>query len=162
MSESERDREIQKEILRDRKFSLAAAIAQEGGGFLKGESPVPRQVQVLAEINQFIDAHLADSSGALQYVLKQWLKGDGESLSQHEETPVLALKPLLSRLLDNENLYFEFVRQVDLKWGQMHEERPFFQRPGQPAHPDDEYSHDSVRERLTQLQTQLSAQQPDA
>ena len=47
------------------------------------------------------------------------------------------------------------MRQVDIKWGQMYGERPHFQQPGQPPHPDDEYTHESVRQDLLDLQVKL-------
>ena len=50
----DRDIAIQREILAGRKFSLAEAIGRERGSFLKGYSPVPKQVQAIAEINAFI------------------------------------------------------------------------------------------------------------
>ncbi len=51
---SDRNLAIQREILAGRKFSLAEAIGREGGSFLKGDSPVPKQAQATAEINAFI------------------------------------------------------------------------------------------------------------
>jgi len=54
------EREIIADLLSARKFSLADAIAKEGGGFLKGESPVPKLVQATTEINNFITANLID------------------------------------------------------------------------------------------------------
>ena len=45
---------LQQDILRDRPFSLAEAIGREGGTFLKGESTVPKLVQVITEIIAFL------------------------------------------------------------------------------------------------------------
>ena len=50
----DRDLAIQREILAGRKFSLAEAIGREGGSFLKGDFPVPKQEQAIAQINAFI------------------------------------------------------------------------------------------------------------
>jgi len=150
----EQDNNLQKEILSERRYSLASAIAQEGGNFLKGESPVPKLVQVTTEINLFIDHHLPDSSGALQAVLKRWIKTDS-LISQHIESPLTGLEKIIDKILKNQELFYEMVRQADLKWGQMYAERPYFQKPGQPPHPDDEYSHESVREKLTDLKEKL-------
>lgn len=72
----DRDKQIQEDILSGRHYSLADAIAREGGIFLKGESPVPKLVQVTTEINLLIDQNLPDQSGALQSVLKHWVKSD--------------------------------------------------------------------------------------
>ncbi|NJL84642.1 MAG: hypothetical protein HC890_20060 [Chloroflexaceae bacterium] len=147
-SEPEETELIQQEILLERKFSLAELIGREGGSFLKGESPVPKLVQVLAEINLFIDQHLVDSSGALQSVLKDWVKNDEARVSRYFETPLAALGEIVTILLENPPLFYEFVRQVDIRWGQLYRDRPYFQRPGQAPHPDDEYTHESVHQHL--------------
>jgi hypothetical protein len=152
----EQDKEIQRDILSGQKYSLASAIAREGGSFLKGESPVPKLVQVTTEINLFIDRHLPDSTGALQLVLKHWVKGD-PLVSQNLESPLKGLAQILEKILNNEELFYEMVRQADVKWGQMYKERPYFQKPGQPPHPDDEYTHESVKEKLYSLQEKLSS-----
>jgi len=150
----EKNRRIEKEILSEQKYSLANAIGREGGNFLKGESPVPKMVQITTEINLFIDQHLPDASGALQSVLKHWVKSDS-LLGQNLDSPLKGLDKIIEKILNNQGLFYEIVRQADLKWGQMYEERPHFQKPGQPAHPDDEYSHQSVREKLSQLRQKL-------
>ncbi len=64
---------------------------------------------------------------------------------------------MVDKILSNSSIFYEFVRQVDLKWGQMYQERPFFQKPGQNAHPEDEYSHESVKAQLLSLQKQIKA-----
>ena len=148
--DKERDLAIQREILAGRKFSLAEAIGREGGGFLKGESPVPRLAQAIAELQMFINQNLSDSSGALQAVLYVWVKTDTR-VSQHLNSPLVALQEILTTLIDNQNLLHEFVREVDQKWGQIYDERPYFQQPGQNPHPEDEYTHESVRLQLMQL-----------
>lgn len=145
------DRELQRDILSGRKFSLADVIGQEGGSFLKGESPVPELMQAVAEINAFIAANLDDSSGALQAVLQNWVRDDQPKVSSSLSSPLVALRQIIEAILDNQELLYEFVRQVDFKWGQIYDERPYFQRPGQGPHPKDEYSHDSVREQLVSL-----------
>ena len=148
--DKERDLAIQREILAGRKFSLAEAIGREGGGFLKGESPVPRLAQAIAELQMFINQNLSDSSGALQAVLYVWVKTDTR-VSQHLNSPLIALQEILTTLIDNHNLLYELVREVDQKWGQIYDERPYFQQPGQNPDPEDEYTHESVRLQLIQL-----------
>ncbi|MDJ0680266.1 MAG: hypothetical protein QNJ18_10435 [Xenococcaceae cyanobacterium MO_167.B52] len=148
--DKERDLAIQREILAGRKFSLAEAIGREGGGFLKGESPVPRLAQAIAKLQMFINQNLSDSSGALQAVLYVWVKTDSR-VSRHLNSPLIALQEILDTLIDNQNLLHEFVREVDQKWGQIYDERPYFQQPGQNPHPEDEYTHESVRLQLIQL-----------
>ncbi|MDY6803556.1 MAG: hypothetical protein SXA11_07080 [Cyanobacteriota bacterium] len=146
--DKESDRNLQQDILSGRQFTLADVIGKEGGSFLKGESPVPPLMQAVAEINAFVAANLEDSSGALQAVLQSWVKNDREKVSNYFNSPLVALRQIIEAILNNEELFYEFVRQVDFKWGQIYGERPYFQRPGQPAHPLDEYSHESVREKL--------------
>ena len=154
----DRDREqellLQQDILSDRPFSLAEAIGREGGSFLKGESTVPKLVQVITSINTFIDRHLNDPSAALQAILHDLVKGDPR-VSKYKETPLVALEEILQSIIDNPNLLYELVRQVDIKWGQMYGERPYFQQPGQPPHPNDEYTHESVRIDLLDLLAKL-------
>jgi hypothetical protein len=148
--DNDRNLAIQQEILSGRQFSLAEAIGREGGNFLKGESPVPKLIQAIAEINRFINQNLSDSSGAIQAVLYVWVKTDSR-VSQYLNSPLMALNEILSTLLDNQDLLYEFVRQVDHKWGQLYGERPYFQQPGQLPHPEDEYTHESVRLKLMKL-----------
>lgn len=152
----EQDNNLQREIVSEQRYSLASAIAREGGNFLKGESPVPKLVQVTTEINLFIDRHLPDSSGALQAVLKRWVKSDSV-VSQHLDSPLTGLEKIIDKILQNQQLFYEIVREADLKWGQMYEERPYFQKPGDPAHPEDEYSHESVREKLSDLREKVAS-----
>jgi hypothetical protein len=154
---NDREREnllLQQDILDSRPFSIAEAIGREGGTFLKGESTVPKLIQVITAINIFIDRNLIDPDAALQAILHQWVKGDPR-VSQYKETPLVALAEILSSVLNNPNLLYELVRQVDIKWGQMYGERPYFQQPGQPPHPNDVYTHESVRQDLLDLQQKL-------
>ena len=74
--DNERNLAIQREILSGRKFTIAEAIGREGGSFLKGESPVPKLAQAIAELQMFINQNLSDSSGALQAVLYVLVKTD--------------------------------------------------------------------------------------
>ena len=147
-----------KDILDSRPFSIAEAIGREGGTFLKGESTVPKLVRVITTINTFIDRNLRDPWGALQAILYQWVKADFR-VSKYKETPLIALEEILQSILDNPDLLYELVRQVDIKWGHMYGERPYFQQPGQPPHPNDEYTHESVRQDLQNLLVRLKNHQ---
>ena len=147
-----------KDILDSRPFSIAEAIGREGGTFLKGESTVPKLIRVIATINTFIDRNLYDPSAALQAILHQWVKTDPR-VSQYKEAPLIALAEILQSILDNPHLLYELVKQVDIKWGQMYDERPYFQKPGQPPHPNDEYTHESVRKDLQNLSIRLKNHQ---
>lgn len=157
----DRDRDedlLLQDVLNSRPFSLAEAIGREGGDFLKGESTVPKLVQVITAINTFIDRNLQDPDAALQAILHQWVKGDPR-VSQYKETPLVALAEILQSIISNPNLLYELVRQVDIKWGQMYGERPYFQQPGQAPHPNDEYTHESVKIDLLDLQQKLRSHQ---
>jgi hypothetical protein len=146
--EQSRSREIQQELRLSRKFSLADAIGQEAGDFMKGESPVPKLVQVKTELSHLVSENLQDSSGALQVVLGRWITADESRISRYLNTPADALIELIQRILKTPDSLYELVRQADSLWGEMYDERPYFQRPGQAPHPDDEYTHESVREAL--------------
>ena len=156
-SDIDEDLLLQQDILDSRPYSLAEAIGREGGTFLKGESTVPKLVQVITKINTFIDRNLNDPAASLQAILHQWVKGDPR-VSKYKETPLVALDEILQSLIDNPNLLYELVRQVDIKWGQMYDERPYFQQPGEAPHPNDEYTHESVRQDILDLQTKLQQQ----
>lgn len=153
--EKKRAQEIQREIRSGREVTLADLISQEGGNFLKGESPVPKLVQVTTEIKLFITNHLKDKEGALQSVLQIIVESEQATVSRYLDTPLEALKVILNQLLTNDSLLFELVRRVDAKWGQIYGERPYFQQPGQVPHPDDEYTHESVRKQLEELLSQI-------
>lgn len=150
---TEVDQTIEQDIRRGRKFSLADAIGREGSDFLKGESPVPKLLQVKNELRGFVNTHLQDASGALQATLIDLIQSDDVVCSRYFDTPLLALIDLLHPLLTHDAYLREFVRRVDMRWGQLYGERPYFERPGQPPHPDDEYTIASVRSQLQGLLT---------
>lgn len=141
--------DIQQELRLSRPFTLADAIGQEAGSFMKGESPIPRLVQAKHGARQALKESLIDGPGALHRVLEQWLCDDETRLSQHSQNPTEAVKDLLEAVLRSPETFYELVRQADVTWGQIYDCRPYFQQPGQPPHPDDEYTHESVRETLS-------------
>ena len=149
--------DIQQELRLSRPFSLADVIGQEAGSFMKGESPVPKLMQLRGEALQGLKEHLTDRHGALQSVLQRWLAADETRLSRHLEAPINALKDLLESILASPETLYELVRQTDVTWGHLYDERPHFQRPGQAAHPDDEYTHESVRLALVDCLQRLRA-----
>lgn len=140
--------DIQQELRLSRPFTLADAIGQEAGDFMKGESPIPRLVQARHGAQQALKESLIDGPGALQQVLDRWLSDDETRLSRHLDTPPEAVKDLLEAILRSPETFYELVRQADVTWGQIYGSRPYFQQPGQPPHPDDEYTHESVRDTL--------------
>ena len=155
----ERDRVIEQEIRQGRKFSIASAIGKEGGDFLKGESPVPKLLQVKNELLVFVRQNLHDPSGALQATLQELIRADDVICSRYFEAPLSALVELLHPLTVQETLLQDFVRRVDMRWGQIYDERPHFERPGHPPHPEDEYTYESVRTQLSELITVAELQQ---
>ncbi|MGK7909917.1 MAG: hypothetical protein AB4050_00310 [Synechococcus sp.] len=147
-SDSDRESDLQQEILRGRKFTLSEAIAREAGSFMKGESPIPKYVQAEYAAKTIITKHLTDSGGILQIVLGRWVTVESR-ISRYVDDPVMAVHETVKMLLEQNELFSEFVREVDIQWGQVNGERPHFQRLGEKAHPEDEYSHESVREQLS-------------
>ena len=111
-------------------------------------------LRAVTEINGFIDKHLRDSSGALKAVLQDWVKQDSR-VSEHLDQPLIALEQILTSITTNSEILYEFVRQVDFKWGQIYGDRPYFQKPGQSPHPEDEYTHTSVQTQLVTLLKQV-------
>jgi len=157
--DNEQSRMIQQEILASREFSLAEVIGREGGSFLKGESPIPKLLQAKAEINLFIDRNLTDSSGALKAVLQTLVANDEARVSRHLGSPLDALREFLEVLIHNQQLLYEFVKQIDVQWGKLFGERPHFQQPGQAPHPEDEYTHESVHQQIVKLLEILNSYQ---
>ncbi|MBR8832037.1 MAG: hypothetical protein N5P05_000679 [Chroococcopsis gigantea SAG 12.99] len=160
-ADEDRDTELLEDVLRGRTFTIADLIAKEGGDFLKGESPVPRLLQAKIELKMWIKQHVNDSTGALKISLQDLVEENELIVSQHLENPFTALIKILENLIANRNVFYEFVKRVDMKWGQIYGERPHFQAIGQPPHPDDEYTHECVQEKLVKilatLKTQLSS-----
>lgn len=154
--ESTSDAALQQDILAGRTFSLADAIGREGSGFLKGESTIPKLVQAKTEVVVFIRTHLADSSGVLQAVLQDAIQADDLRVSTYINSPLFALRDMLQEVLGHPELFYDLVHQVDVRWGRMYGERPYFQKPGEPPHPEDEYSHESVRIQLEDLLNALT------
>jgi hypothetical protein len=150
--------DLQQELLGERRFSLAEVIGREGGSFMKGESPIPKLMQAKAEINLFIDRHLVDSTGALKAVLQTLVTTDDTCISRYLNSPLEGLRELLELMVHNPEFLYEFVKRVDIQWGQDFGERPHFQQPGQAPHPDDEYTHESVHRQLVELLNSIPQQ----
>jgi hypothetical protein len=153
---SEEDAELEREIRKERKFSLAEAIGRLAGpGAMKGESPVPRMQQAEAEIECWLRAHLSDSGGALQVILFRLVK-ESELLLHNFEHPLVVLAGYIQRVLGTDYLLRELVQDADVEWGQVMGERPCFEKEGTPSRPDDPYTVESVRKSLTGLLERLS------
>ena len=156
-SEAEADAELERDIRKERKFTLAEAIGRLAGpGAMKGESPVARLQQAEVEIETWLRSHLADAGGALQVVLHRHVKGS-ELLLNNFDQPLVVLASFCQRVLDSNYLLEELVRDADIEWGRLMDERPYFEKEGSPRHPDDPYTVESVRNALSGLLKQLAA-----
>jgi hypothetical protein len=153
----EADAELEREILEGRKFTLEEAIARMvGPGAMKGESPVTRKQQAEIEIGSWLRSHLTDAGGALEVVLHRRLKGS-ELLLNNFDQPLVVLASYCQQVLDSDYLLKEVVREADIEWGRLMQERPHFEKEGMPAHPDDCYTVESVRGTMSDLIEQLDA-----
>lgn len=143
--------EIEREIRAERKFSLADAIGRMAGpGAMKGISPVTRKRQAEAELQAYLNRHVTDSGGVLTALLLRYVT-QGDLLLEHLDQPLVALASQIERALASDYRMQELVRTADAEWGRTVGERPYFDREGQPPHPDDPYTAESVRAVLTQL-----------
>jgi hypothetical protein len=153
---SDADAELEQEIRKEHKFSLAEALGRMAGpGAMKGESPVTRMRQAEIEIQSWLRSHLADAGGALQVVLHRHVKGS-EILLNNFDQPLVVLARCCERVLDSDYLLKELVRAADTEWGRLMYEQPYFEKEGRPHHPDDPYTAESVRAALSGLLKQLA------
>lgn len=154
---SEADAELEREILKGRKFTLEEAIARlVGPGGMKGTSPVARLQQAEVEIETWLRLHLADAGGALGVVLHREVKGS-ELLLNNFEQPLVVLASYCQQVLASDYLLKELVRNADVEWGRIMDERPYFEKSGSPSHPEDPYTVDSVRSALSAVLRQVAA-----
>jgi hypothetical protein len=153
---SDADADLEREVRKGRKFTLAEAIGRMAGpGAMKGESPIARLQQAGVEIENWLGCHLADAAGGLQVALLRGVK-ESELLFNNFDEPRVVLGSYCQRILGSEYLLEELVRQADIEWGSIFGERPYFEKAGSPAHADDPYTLDSVRNTLTDLLKQLA------
>ncbi len=154
--DDELKKQIEKDVKSQQGFSLAAGLMEQGGGLFKNASLVPRLKQVQMELVEFVRKNCPDSSGALHTLLEQKIKENDAGFANHLDHPLLALKKIIQAILQTEDSLVHFVRAVDQKYGELYSERPYFQSKGQKAHPNDEYTHKSVRESLIKLKNTLN------
>lgn len=156
-AKSEADAELEREIRQGREFSLADAIGRLAGpGAMKGVSPVARMRQAEIEIESWLRRGLTDAAGGLQVVLLRRVAGSELLLNNHDQ-PLIVLAGYCQRILGSEYDLKELVREADIEWGRTFEERPFFEKEGATAHPDDPYTVESVRSALSGLIARLAA-----
>jgi hypothetical protein len=121
---------------------------------MKGISPVPLKQQAASEIEHWLEQHLPAGNGELQDILLRGFKGS-EILLQQFERPFDALAAYCRQVLESDYRLQELVREADVEWGRVNGERPFFERKGSPARPEDPYTFASVRTTLDGLLKQL-------
>ena len=149
------DDEMQHEILAQQKFTMASAINRAGAGLMKGESPFSPQDQAISILTQWIDQQISDPSGALKSVLCRQVRSNELLLARHRQNPLSALREMVGKILASKYAIQEFVRQIDVRWGELNQERPLFQLAGQSPDPADEYTYESVRVKLVVLLEKL-------
>jgi hypothetical protein len=148
---SEADRELEREIRKDRKFSLSEAIARLAGpGAMKGASPVTLKRQAEAEVGEFLEQHLPDAAGSLRVVLLRRVV-ESQLLLANLDQPLVVLGAFAQRVRDSEFLCKELVREADVEWGRAFEARPILEQEGEPPNPDDPYTATSVGAALSEL-----------
>jgi hypothetical protein len=154
--QSEADAELEREIRKGRKFTVAEAIGRLAGpGAMKGESPVARLQQAEVEIESCLRSHLADAGGALRVILHRQLK-ESELLLNNFDQPLVVLAGYCQQVLDSDYLLEELVREADIEWGRLMGERPHFEKVGSAHDPEDPYTVESVRNALCGLLKQLA------
>jgi hypothetical protein len=152
---SDADAELEREILKERKFSLAEAIGRMAGpGAMKGESPITRLQQAGAEIENWLRAHLTDPGRGLEVVVLRDVR-ESELLAKSPDQPLAVLGRYCRKILGSSYLLEELVRRADVEWGQIFDQRPYFQRAGSPPDAEDPYTIDSVRHILNGLLAKL-------
>ncbi len=150
------DTDLTAEIRRDRKFSMAEAVGREAAGSLKGASPVAPTQQLALQIEELLERRLHDNEGSLGRTIAALLADNTPLLDQHLDDPAGALLVFLDKVLNTPSNLDTLVRQVDAQWGRDYDERPYFEKQGQAASPDDPYTRDSVRALLTELRRSLT------
>jgi hypothetical protein len=153
---AEADAELERGIRQDRKFTLEEAVGRMiGPGGMKGESPVTRMQQAEVEIGAWLRTHLVDAGGALEVVLHRYVKGSAILLNNYEQ-PLVVLADCCQHILDSDYLLTELVRDADVEWGRTMGERPCFEKEGTPSNPNDPYTAESVRAKLSSILEQLA------
>ena len=154
---SDADAELEREIRKERKFTLTEAIGRMAGpGAMKGESPIARRQQAEVEIETWLRRHLMDAAGGLQTVLLCGVKGSDLLLGNFDH-PLAVLASYCQRILSSDYRLKELVRAADIEWGRVFGERPYFETVGVAADPNDPYTIESVRTTLSGLLEQLAA-----
>ena len=133
---SEADAELEREIREGRKFTLEEAIARMAGpGAMKGESPVTRNGQAEAEIDNLAEA-TPDRCwrAAWQLFLHRRVKGS-ELLLENFDQPLVVLASYAQQVLDSDYLAERSCSRGRHRVGTCDGERPHFEKEGSTASP---------------------------
>ncbi len=143
--------ELEREIRKDQKFSMGAAIGRLAGpGIMKGASPIARKQQVETEIGEWLRRELMDPGDALGVVVLRHVK-ESEALLSNYDQPLVVLSMCLQSIINSDGLLEDLVREVDTEWGKIVGERPYFEQQGVSPNPADPYTVESVRVKLSEL-----------
>ncbi len=154
---SDADAELEREIRKERKFTLEEAIGRMiGPGGMKGVSPITRLQQAEVEIGDWLRLHLVDAGGALAIVLHRRVR-ESELLLNNLGQPLVVLAQCCRRIVDSDFLLKELVRDADVEWGRAMGEHPYFEKEGSSPDPEDPYTVASVRKSLVEIMQQLPA-----
>lgn len=134
---------------------LPPGLQREASGYMNGESPFAAGKQMAYEAKQRVTSQTKDLEGSLKTVLCGIIDGEAARIDAHRDTPESVVTRIIDRILASEENLKEFVRRVDQRWGSDNQERPYFERSGQPSHPDDPYTYQSVRTSLEALRQAL-------
>jgi len=157
---SEADEELEREIRKGRKFTLSEAIGRLAGpGAMKGVSPITGKQQGESAIEGYLRRNLPDAGGSLRGVLFTRVK-ESDLLLMNYEQPLVVLAAFVQRVLDSEFRLQELVREADVEWGRIFDERPHFESEGAAPHADDPYTLESVRRTLAALLEKLAKDAP--
>ncbi len=105
--QSDADAELEREIRKDRKFTLTEAIGRMAGpGAMKGESPIARMQQAEVEIETWLRRHLMDADEGLQAVLLCGVKRSDLLLDNFDQ-PLAVLASYCQRVLGSDYLLKE-------------------------------------------------------
>ncbi len=149
------DQDLERQILRGRRFGLAEAIGRAAGGSLKGASPIPDRRQALLDMGALLESRLVDPEGSLRAVIQRELAQSPDLRDTRPDTATADLIRWTRAVLETPWRLEELVRQADVRWGRDYTEKPHFNRPGSRPDPEDPYTPDSVREALRGLLRQL-------
>ena len=136
------------------RFSLDEALIHSGGGsLLSGSDQESAYERARRAIRAVLKEQVRDA--VLEQALNAWLDLHRQQIEAHANEPARCLAQVLEQTRQSDGLFIEFVRTVDVHYGQIMQERPFFQQPVDPPHPDDPHTFDSVRNALEKLVSSL-------